>query len=192
MHPLLYLAPPLLVVSFARFVPQDPARQPEVLQRADRVAAVTDAHRRLGRLVGSWTIELRNTPPKSAEQTGRGTVEATSILGGRWIQLEYRFELQGRPVQAMQLLGFDELRQLYTASWRDDLSTWAVDCAGVPLEPSPDVLRMHGSLADARDPTGRPFRLELDLSSKDAVSARVFDSEDGEEFLLQTQTWARR
>jgi len=192
MHPLRFVAPSCLVLSLAQLAPQDPARQPEVLQRADRVAAVSDAHRRLGRLVGTWTIELRNTPPKSAEQTGSGTVEASPILGGRWIQLAYRFELQGRPVEAMQLLGFDALRQLYTASWRDDLSTWAVDCAGVPLDASPDVLRMHGSLADARDPTGRPFRLEIDLTSKDIVTARVFDSENGEEFLLQTQTWARR
>lgn len=184
----------LLFLLFASSVParQDPARQPELVQRAAELAQVTDAHRRLGKLVGSWDVTFRTTPAGSAEQEGRGVVDATSILGGRYVQLAHRFTLGGREVQAMQILGFDNLRQLYTSSWRDELATWSVECSGVPTPGAPDVLRLEGVLADARDPAGRPFRCELDLSAKDSVQVRWFETVNGVESLVQAQQWTRR
>lgn len=173
-------------------VPQDPARQPDVLQRAADLAQVTESHRRLGRLAGVWDATFRTTPPGSAEQEGRGIVEATVILGGRYVQLTHRLGLGGRDVEALQILGFDALRQLYTSSWRDELSTWSVECSGVPTPGAPDVLRMEGTLADARDPAGRPFRCELDMSAKDRVQVRWFETSGGAEHLVQAQQWSRR
>ncbi|MEO6593433.1 MAG: hypothetical protein ABIP94_01620, partial [Planctomycetota bacterium] len=100
--------------------------------------------------------------------------------------------LRGSDVHAMQILGFDTLRQLYTASWRDDQSTWSVECSGAAAGKTPDLLRLKGTLADARDAAGRPFRLELDLEVKDRVRVSIFDTHEGKEFLLQVQDWTRR
>jgi hypothetical protein len=113
------------------------------------------------------------------------------------VVLNFVLQLQGTAVEAVQMLGFDTLRQLYTSSWRDDLSTWSVEASGTAGAGAPERLRLQGALADARDPTGRPFRLELDLPPAAAgaageVAVRSYDTVDGKEVLMQTQRWTRR
>lgn len=178
-------------LALVPFPPQDPAQQPAMLQRAEELATVGPAHQRLAKLVGSWNVELRTTPRQSAEQEGRGTATGTALLGGRYVQVDFQLTLQDRPVRALQLLGFDALRQLYTSSWRDDLSTWSVECSGVPMAEAAGVLRMQGTLADVREPAGHPFRLEMDLSVENVVQVRVFETVAGEEQLVQSQRWSR-
>ncbi len=182
----------LLPSPSPQVVTQDPVQQAQMLKQAQQLARLVDPHQRLSKLLGEWNITLRTTPPGGTEQNDRGVVVGKAILGGRYVVLNFNLKLQGNDLEAVQILGFDTLRQHYTASWRDDLSTWSVECSGAPQAQAPDALQLHGTLADARDPTGRPFRLELDLGEKDHVTLRLFDTHEGSEFLLQTQDWARR
>ena len=116
----------------------------------------------------------------------------TAMLGGRYVALRFTMELAGAPFEAMQLLGFDTLRQQYTSSWRDDLSTWAVDASGPLRAEALDQLALAGTLVDARDPTGRPFRMALDLRSAQQVVVELHDTLDGRDHLVQTQRWTKR
>jgi hypothetical protein len=95
-------------------------------------------------------------------------------------------------LQAVQVFGFDTLRQCYTASWRDDFSTWSVDASGPPLPDAPDRLVLRGTLVDASDAAGRPFRLEFDLATADRATVTIHDTVAGAERLVQKQEWVRR
>jgi Protein of unknown function (DUF1579) len=184
----------LFVALSLAAAPQDPTPAPTVLRSAQQLAAIGPEHRLLGRLVGEWEVVVATAPPGMAPREERGRVRGVAILGGRHVVLNFVLQLQGTAVEAVQMLGFDTLRQVYTSSWRDDLSTWAVEASGTAADGVPERLRLQGTLADAREPTGRPFRLEFDLpasagSNRGEVVVRAYDTVDGQEVLMQTQRW---
>lgn len=175
---------------------QDPVEHAQMLKQAQLLARTWEPHQRLQQLAGTWDVAVRTTVPGAPEAEGRGALTGKSMLGGRYVVLNFQFDLQGAPLEAVQILGFDNLRQSYTSSWRDDLSTWAVECAGGAEPKDPAKLRLQGQLADARDPAGRPFRCEIDLPPPDqpkgAVQVRLYDTIGGREVLVQRQDWTRR
>ncbi|HEX5050163.1 MAG TPA: DUF1579 family protein [Planctomycetota bacterium] len=182
----------VVALALLGLAPQEPANDAAMLQRAHQLAQPGEPHQRLAKLQGEWDVVVRTTPPGGAEQTDRGTVEGTTVLGGRYVSLDFKLHLRGGEVRGLQILGFDTLRQLYTASWRDDQSTWSIECTGAAAANSPDLLQFQGTLVDARDTTGRPFRLEIDLEVKDRVRVSIYDTHEGAQFLAQTQDWTRR
>ena len=47
-------------------------------------------------------------------------------------------------------------------------------------------------LSDVHDPTGRAFRLRLDLRQEGVVLVELQDTLDGRDHVLQRQRWTRR
>lgn len=189
---------PCLLLVFAAPLAQDPQPDPAVLQHAQELARTGAPHRVLARLCATWDIAIE-TPQAGGGEPRRdsGTAVGTTVLGGRYVALDHSLQLAGHPVHALQLLGFDMLRELYTSSWRDDLSTWAVEAAGPASEQEPDLLVLRGTLVDAANPTGRAFRMAIDLRTPDVVTVRVLGRVDeGDEargdVVLQTQRWTKR
>jgi len=182
----------LALAAVATPSPQDPRPQPSVLQKAKQVSATTEQHVRLQRLVGEWDVVLRTTLPGGTPQEDRGRVVVAAILGGRYVVANYTLQIQGVKVEAVQIFGFDALRSVFTASWRDDLSTWSIETAGPPVAAKPDELVLLGTMVDAADPTGRPFRQVFDLAADKAVTVRLFDTHEGKEGELQVQQWTRK
>lgn len=186
------LLPAFAVLVAAGAAPQEPGRDPAQLRRAQQVAAVGPEHQRLARLVGDWDVAWTNEGRDGHARDARGTAAGKLVLGGRYVQIDSTLQVQGATLHTMQLFGFDALHQQYTSSWRDDLSTWAVDCAGPPPKEQPDLLELSGMLRDVHDPTGRAFRLRLDLRQEGVVLVELQDTLDGRDHVLQRQRWTRR
>ncbi|MFY9341881.1 MAG: DUF1579 family protein [Planctomycetota bacterium] len=181
-----------VVVSGLGLVTQDPVPEPRLLQKAQQLSVPGDQHALLGTLAGDWDVVVRTHAPGKAATEDRGSLRCSPILGGRWCVLNFTLTLQGASVEAVQILGFDTLRKLWTSSWRDELATWAVDATGPVSAERPRVLALAGTLVDARDPTGRPFRLQLDLRDAQRVTARLSDTVGEQLVEVQTQEWTRK
>jgi len=180
-----------LAATFFLTAPQDPAPDAATLLRFERLAQPGEAHALLQRLVGEWDVAVR-TPAEPSERVDRGGLKGVALLGGRYVQLQFALTVAQQPFEAVQVLGFDPLRQQFTSSWRDSASTWATEATGAPRADRLDLLALAGTLVDAVDPGGRPFRIELDLAFDQRVTVRLFESRGGVEALAQTQTWTRR
>lgn len=183
-------APPVVVG-----VEQDPkpavgAPNGETLRRAQALSRTTVEHERLRKLAGEWQVTLRTHGSDGKVQEGSGKVLGQSMLGGRYVVLNLKAKMQGQDVEAVQIVGFDTLRSAYTSSWRDNATTWPVECHG-GLGKDADVLTMTGTLRDAQTPDGRGFRLEIDLREQDQVTVKVFEDRGLEDVLLQEQLWQR-
>lgn len=188
----------LLLLSFgglAAFanVPQDPSRDGPLLQKAKELAATGPEHALLAQLAGDWDVVFTTHATGSEAKEERGRASGSLLLGGRYVQVQFRMQSGQVPVQAIQLFGFDTLRQLFTSSWRDDLSTWSVECSGPrPAAGSePGVIELQGTACDVHDPTGRPFRMRVQIEPA-TVAIELRDTLDGREHLVQRQRWTRR
>lgn len=189
--------PCLLLLLLAAPRPQDPQPDPAALQRAQDVGRTGAPHRVLAALVGAWDVAIETPVAGGEPRREAGTAQGRALLGGRYVELAFALRLGGQPVQGLQILGFDMLHEVYTSSWRDDLSTWAIEAAGAAVEDRPQQLALYGSLVDAAHPTGRAFRLELDLQTSDVVAMRLLGrvdeaDPDAGDVVLQTQRWTKR
>lgn len=174
---------------------QDPkpnVRRPDAqaLRRARELSQTAPEHDVLRRLAGKWKITMRTTAPDGKVHEDTGAVAGQAMLGGRYLALNYELDVQGNEVEALQILGYDTLKGLYTASWRDTGTTWAVRCQG---EPGKELgrLTMHGTMVDAYTPNGRGFRLDIDARERGEVQVKIWEGMVGKEVLLQEQRWVR-
>jgi hypothetical protein len=182
----------VFIVGSLAALPQDPSREAGMLRTAQQLAVTTAEHQLLQRLVGEWDVVSTTFPPGGKPQEARGRMVGKSMLGGRYVVLNHSIAVSGSKIEAVQLLGFDTLRGHYTSSWRDDVSTWAVECSGAAVDGEPQQWVLRGTLADARTPAGRTFRCTFDLRDAKSIKVELFDAHEGEEVRVQTQTWTAR
>lgn len=122
-----------------------------------------EPHRALMSLAGRFDVAMTLRPIGLPEQECKGNALAAAVLGGRYLIVNCNVRVQAVRVEGLYLFGFDNLHGLYTASWRDSLSTWSVECSGPPDVEHPDRIEMKGTMVDAASPTGRPFVLSLQM-----------------------------
>ena len=148
-------------------------------------------HERLQKLEGAYAVSMQLTPPGLPAQECLGEARAMTVLGGRYLLVNLKVRVAAVVMEGLYVFGYDNLRSLYTVSWRDSLSTWAVECAGPVSEASPDVAALQGTMVDAASPTGRPFELVLGFA-KDGFSLAVRDQVKGELAEVMRQTFVRK
>ena len=171
------------------------AKQPDVrapdgetLRRAQELSRTTVHHDRVKKLSGQWEVTVRSPLPGGKTREDKGTVFGMPTLGGRYVILSYKMSILGRDIEALQMIGFDTLRSQYTSTWRDNQTTWSVECAGEPGKEA-DLLELAGRLHDAESPGGKPTRLTFDLRTEHQVTVRIHAGSGEDAVLMQEQVW---
>jgi Protein of unknown function (DUF1579) len=81
--------------------------------------SATDGHRDLHALVGEWEGTTRTwLDPSARPDEGHTTARIEAVLGGRFVRLEYRGTVIGKPHAGEMLLGCDTDGRL-AAAWID-------------------------------------------------------------------------
>jgi hypothetical protein len=100
------------------------ATQDEVMQRWTEFMTPGAGHAHLAPHVGNWSLLVRMIASPGAEaQESKGTSTVQWILDGRYIQDTTTGEFQGQPFHGQGLTGFDNLKNVYTSTWVDNLGT---------------------------------------------------------------------
>lgn len=173
--------------------PPLPAPPPAAaLQRSHQLAQPGDQHALLRRLVGDWDVAVRTIRDGAPAVAGRGRMQGKAILGGRYVQLDFTYELGGASVAAVQVLGYDALLERFTSSWRDTLTTWALECDGAPSPSWRDGMALTGRIVEPANGSSQTCRIEIELGDFERVVCRQLVGEGAAARAIQTQEWTRR
>ncbi len=156
-----------------------------------RWSAPGQAHRRLAALAGRFDVDMMLQPVGIERQHCTGTARAAAVLGGRYLIVNCTVKVHDVPLEGLYIFGFDNLHGLYTASWRDSLSTWSIECSGPPAAGADEPIELQGTMVDAASPTGRPFRMTLRCAD-DGFDIRVRDSAGDQLVEVMQQTFRRQ
>jgi len=78
------------------------------------------AHKQLQRLTGNWRGTTKTWFEKDVlADESPSEAQITSILGDRFISLDYHGSLEGKPFEGKMIVGFDIPYQRFTTSWVD-------------------------------------------------------------------------
>lgn len=172
--------------------PLPPPPPAAALQRAHQLAQPGERHALLQRLVGEWDVTVRTFRDGAGPVAGRGRMQGKAILGGRYVQLDFTYELAGASVAAVQVLGYDALLERFTSSWRDTLTTWPLECDGAPSPSWRDGMVLAGRIVDPADGSAQPCRIEIELGDFERITCRQLVGEGAAARAIQTQEWTRR
>jgi hypothetical protein len=81
-------------------------------------------HKHLDRQAGSWDFTAKVWGPMGGDpMESTGTIKATWIMGGRFLQQEITTTIMDMPVQGLAIDGYDNLGKQYVGMWVDNMGT---------------------------------------------------------------------
>lgn len=107
----------------------------------------------------------------------RGRAVCKPLLGGRYMQEDVSFEMEGMPMQGISIVGYDKLKGEYTSLWMDSMSTWCITSRG--KRGADGVVEFKGVMADLAGE--RPFRQTVKHEADGAIAMRMYDTIAGKE-----------
>jgi len=156
----------------------------EMMKKLMELSTPGKEHEALKPLIGSWTCAVKlwmvpGTPP----QESTGTMERKWILGGRYLQEDYKGTAMGMPFEGMGLLGYDKAQKRYESSWMDTMSTTTMKMTG-SADASGKTFTFTGENFDCME--GKPVksRSTMEIVNNDKQVMKMFaPGPDGKEFL---------
>ncbi len=90
-----------------------------------------EAHARLAKLEGTWTVKTKSwmDPSQPPEET-TGSCEFRMVLGGRYLEQRFQGTAMGQPFSGIGYTGFDNVKKKYEAYWIDSMGTGMMVMSG--------------------------------------------------------------
>ncbi|RLJ74992.1 DUF1579 domain-containing protein [Pedobacter alluvionis] len=141
------------------------------------------AHQKLQNLIGTWDGITKTWFEKDV-LIDESLVEAkiTSILGNRFISIDYQGSLEGKAFEGKMIIGFDIPYQRFTSSWVDSfhMGTQIMLSSGVATGNGFSVFGEYGSPEYGEQLWG--WRTTLEIINKNEIVLTAYNvSPEGEE-----------
>ena len=109
-----------------------PAMDPEAMMKEwAKWAAPGEPHQMLAKMVGKWNaVTKMMMAPGTEPMESKASAEFTSVMGGRWIRLEFTGEFMGQTFHGLGYNGYDNFRKRFVQTWMDDMSTGTMTSYG--------------------------------------------------------------
>jgi len=122
-------------------------------------------HAHLANLEGDWVTRIQMwMSPEGPPEESSGSAHNKTILGGRFVQMDYRGEFMGRPFFGVGIDGFDNVADKHVGVWLDSASTMILSYSG-DCSDGGNVLE---TMAEFIDPmSGQPTRMKTKTTVKD-------------------------
>src|SRR5262245_26285396 len=88
-----------------------------------KLATPGPEHAWLKSMEGTWKATTKSWEAPGDPQVSEGTSENHLVLGGRWLQSHYVGSMMGQPYEGWGLIGYDNGKKQYVATWADNFST---------------------------------------------------------------------
>jgi hypothetical protein len=120
----------------------------QMAQEMMKLAAPGEHHKRLDSMVGKWKTHIKmfmapNQPPSESD----GTMEASWILGGRFLVSKYHGTFMGMPFEGQGMDGYDNVTKKYVSTWIDNMGTGILNMNG-SCDTDCKVLTSSGEMVD--------------------------------------------
>jgi hypothetical protein len=183
--------------------PATPATQPVAADKAAPSADPNEAwaklnqpgepHKMLAAMAGDWTLEVKAwMVPGAPPSVSQATCTCKMIMDGRFLQEDVTGTMMNQPFTGMSLTGFDNIKQKYTATWIDNMTTGIFKSEGA-YDPAAKIVNMSGMQYDPVSDKDVPVRTVTRLvDDKTHVFEWYTVGPDGKEVKAMEITYTRK
>ena len=148
-------------------------------------------HKLLEVFVGSWDATVEMMSPMGA-MTAQGSMEARLVMGGRYLQQDFKADMMGMPFEGMSLMGYDGLGKVFESIWIDNSTTDLMTATGFA---APDGVNftMLSEEVDQATMTKRELEQRTRVVSRDEIVYEHWSvGADGTQTKTLTVTYKRK
>lgn len=158
----------------------------------ERAGAVGAPQRKLAMLAGDWTVDISLwADPGQPPAMAKGTATYASVLGGRQLRQELRFQTDGKPFEGIGYIGFDNVTGRYFSSWMDTSFTGTMLAHG-DFDASTDTYTFLGSQPDpTSEAMATPVREVMHIADGDHFTYEYFETRHGVEAIAVRLRYTR-
>ena len=155
-------------------VVQDQDGMDEMMKKMMEAAAPGEHHKKMAELVGTWDMDSEMFMGPTSTKS-KGVCEITMILGGRFMQMHEKSEMNGMPVEGMIISGYDNTTKDFVSVNMSTMGTGIYSTTGSEKD---GVTTHTGMMCDFLSPKrpGRPYRVTIAHESADKFLVEVFDT----------------
>jgi hypothetical protein len=161
----------------------------KMMAEMEKAATPGPEHKALADLAGTWTATSKMfMDPTKPPAESKGTEEAKTVLGGRFVEMTYKGAMMNKPFEGMGIAGYDNIKKKYTMVWMDSMGTAIYYAEGT------GDAKQRTFTGEETAPNGqkRPFRWVVKVDSKDKHSMEMYGpGMDGKEVKQGEITYTR-
>ncbi|HVT15670.1 MAG TPA: DUF1579 domain-containing protein [Thermoanaerobaculia bacterium] len=108
----------------------------QMMQEYMKLAAPGEHHKRLDTMAGKWKTSITSwMAPGKPPTESAGAMEASWVLGGRFMETHYTGNFMGMPFEGRGLDGYDNVTHQYVSNWIDNMGTMMMSSTGTCDDP---------------------------------------------------------
>jgi len=168
-----------------------PAEQQAAMAEYMKIAMPGEQHKHLDILAGKWKTKSRiyMGGPGSTPMETEGTAEAKWVLDGRFVLIEHDGTMMGMPHKGLWLIGHDNFRKLFTASYASSMGTELLSMSGA-RHPETGVITFYGQMDEPMlKVVGRMVKYVIRPSDKDSWTFEMIDLHAGDDYKVVEVTY---
>ncbi len=174
--------------------PAPAAADPKAMQEAwEKAAAPGENHKLLASVVGEWTAQNKMwMDPSAPPVDSTGSATFTPIMGGRYVQGEYKAQMMGAPFEGVGVTGYDNLSKRFVTSWIDNMGTGILVLTG-DYDPATKTFTYRGEMDDVLVPkTKVKVRETIKIVGPDTHVMEWYENRGGKEAKTMEITYTRK
>lgn len=149
-------------------------------------------HQVLARMVGEWDIVSKIwMDPSAPPMESKASATYTMIMGGRYLDQDFKGNLMGMPVLGRGLTGYDNTRGVFMGTWFDNTGTSITYGEGT-FEKEKNILHIKGNMTDAMMGNSTPYRYTMELKDENSMVFTMFTTMKGEELKSFEMVYTRK
>jgi hypothetical protein len=172
---------------------QKPTIDPAMMEAMMKAGQPGDAHKKLDAIVGTWDTKITLwMVPGADPMSSSGVSEARWVLGGRYLQQEFKGDFEGMPFEGMGYTGYDNVRKRYWGSWIDNMSTAMMTSTGSIAEDGKSW-SFSGTMPDPMSGADTPVDEKITIVTEDHHTMEMWTpGPDGKKFKSMEIVYTRK
>jgi hypothetical protein len=151
------------------------------------------SHKLLAPFVGEWDVRMTFwSSPNAQPQTSVGSSTISWVLGGRFLQEQFKGATAGDSFEGMGIMGYDNATRTFNTLWIDSLNTTMAVASG-RFFPEKNVFELTSELYDPLLSREKEVRSTLRFTSNDSyVFSMIDQSPEGKQFKSLEMEYTRK
>lgn len=149
-------------------------------------------HEMLAKCDGEWNTDVKMwMDPSQEPQKSTGTTVNKMIMGGRYQVSNHSGMMMGMPFEGMNLLGYDNKKNVFVSTWIDNMGTGMMIMEG-PWDEATKSATLRGKTTDPMTGIDMDVREVFQMIDDNTQKFEMYMSKDGNEMKVMEITYTRK